>query len=399
MESLCVKCKGKGLCGKPCKILKQFSSSIPKITTHFSGPSPPEIFVGRIGYPYVNTGILAPTNYESKHSDFNNAEQWSKSNLNIANILRLRSQLIYGKTQTNIKSSEKIKDIIKELAMSDKPTSTEFFLKRKPIVNLNISNLFKPMINPAPIEKVNLEENVKIQKKVDYLVNDVDCKATTAIDELYKSNIGVDHLQKILSVGLIGKKVARRMVPTRWSITAIDDIISKELINKIKNYDSINEIELFSDNYLGNFIEILLLPGMFCFDAIEAWDSTDSFENKIVFSEDYESFDGRKKYASNITGGYYAMRLPVSELLERIRRQASVFVFRRITHEYYAPLGVGIVRETTRRAIENKSEKFNSINEALVVISKRTGISIEEISQRSWLLKNYGKQKTINDFL
>jgi hypothetical protein len=59
MDSLCIRCKGKGLCGKPCKILNKFSSSLPKPKVHFSGKSAPEIFVGRMGYPNVNSGILA----------------------------------------------------------------------------------------------------------------------------------------------------------------------------------------------------------------------------------------------------------------------------------------------------------------------------------------------------
>ncbi len=401
MENLCVRCKGKGLCGKPCKILKQFASTVPKITTHFAGPSPPEVFVGRVGYPNVGTGILAPTNYETKHSDFNYAEQWSKANLSIANILRLRSQLIYGQSTTNVKIPDKIRLITNELAMTDKPTSTEFFLKRKPIVNLTTSSVFKPMINPAPIERVSLQENVKVLKKVDYIVNDTDCRANTAIEELYNSNLNVDHLQKILSVGLLGRKTARRMVPTRWSITAVDDNVSKQLLEKIRYYREISEIMLFGGNYLGNYIEFLLLPGTFSFDAIEAWEGESLYGDKfqLTFGHDYEGFNGRKTYASNITGGYYAMRLPVTEYLEKEKRQASVFVLRRITSEYYAPLGVGIVRETARRAINSIPQIFQTIDDALIEIEKKLGISVDTIKEKSWLLKEYGKQQKLTQYM
>jgi hypothetical protein len=238
---------------------------------------------------------------------------------------------------------------------------------------------------------------VKIEKKVDYLVNDSDANATTAINELYNSKIDVDHLQKMLSVGILGKKSARRMVPTRWSITAIDDSIAKKLIDKIKFYPEINNMILFNGSYLGNYIWILLLPGEFTFEAIEAWNADDRDE-KIVLSEDYETFFGRKSYASNITGGYYAMRLPVCEYLEKIKRQATIFVFRRITSEYYAPLGVGIVRETTRRAMENKPEIIESFEEAISKIKEKTNLTKEQIKEKSWLIKNYGVQKKLRDF-
>ena len=74
------------------------------------------------------------------------------------------------------------------------------------------------------------------QQRADY-----DIKATSALEELYKEKIKVDHLQKLLSVGLLGVKMNRRMVPTRWSITATDDIISKKLLEKIRYFPEVQE--------------------------------------------------------------------------------------------------------------------------------------------------------------
>ena len=213
----------------------------------------------------------------------------------------------------------------------------------------------------------------------------------------------MNYLQKVLSVGLIGRKSDRKMVPTRWSITAIDDIVSKTLIEKIKYYKKINNIILLNANYLGNYIEILLLPGSFCFEAIEAWNVTqytvDSKQSTVnSYAQDHESFQGRKNYASNVTGGYYAMRIAVAEYLEKIKRQANVLVVRKITHDYYAPLGVGIVRETARRAINSEKQIFDSIKDALVSISQRTKLDINTINEKSWILNNYGKQKRLVEF-
>jgi len=399
MDSLCIKCKGKGLCGKPCKILDKFVNNAPKPKLHFSGKSAPELFVGRIGYPFVNSGILAPSENDNI-SNFATAEEWSKNNFSIENVLRLRGQLIYGKAKTNIKSNDRLKQVTQELALSSKPVSTEFFLKKRPTLEFTPDSVFRPMTNPAPIKKVILEENPKVSKKVDYLTSDYDVKATTALKELYKSNTKVDHLQKLLSIGLLGVKHSRKMVPTRWSITATDDTISKQQLEKIRYFPEINQITLFSGNFVGNYIEALLLPGKFSFEAIEAWmgESTFNMEHHTQFSQDYEGFFGRKTYASNITGGYYAMRLPLTEHLTKINRQATVFIFREIRPEYYAPLGVGIVRETTRRAFANHPKYFDTIEGALDDMKTRIQIPIEKIKQKSWILNEYGKQKNLSDF-
>lgn len=402
------------MCNRPCRILSKFIDNAPKPKLHFSGKSAPELFVGRIGYPYVNSGILAPQDNDNI-SNFATAEEWSSSNFSVANILRLRGQLIYGRAKTSIKhptpnyklqtsGKSRLMQVTQELALSSKPVSTEFFLKKKPSIEFTPDSVFRPMTNPAPIKKVILEENIKVSKKVDYLTSDYDVKATTAIQELYESNTKVDHLQKLLSIGLLGTKIKRKMVPTRWSITATDDTISKQQLEKIRYFPEINKITLFSGNFVGNYIEALLLPDHFAFEAIEAWQQGGAYSpqageaQQATFAQDHESFKGRKSYAYNVTGGYYAMRLPLTEHLTKIGRQATVLIFREIRPEYYAPLGVGIVRETTRRAFQNQPKYFDTIEDALKDIQSRIQIPVEQIKQKSWLLENYGKQKSLSDF-
>ena len=416
MDNLCIRCKGKGLCGKPCRILSAFKQNQPKPKLHFSGKSAPELFVGRIGYPYINAGILTPQDNDNI-SNFPSAEEWSSNNFSVANVLRLRGQLIYGKAQTHIKIPDRIKQVTQELALSSKPVSTEIFLKKKPTMQFTIDKVFQPMTNPAPLIKAILEENPFVPKKVDYLINDTDAKSVTVLNELYKSNIKIDQLQKLLSIGFLGKKLSRRMVPTRWSITATDDTISKEHLKKIRYFGHTNQITLYSGSYLGNYIEALILPGPFAFEAIESWQQGSTYHHeeseqadtktpklqnpktpKFSITQDYENFSGRKTYAYNVTGGYYAMRLPLTEHLTKIKRQASVLIFREIRPEYYAPLGVGIVRETAKRTFQNPLKHFNTIEEALKDISTRIETSIETIKQKSWLLNNYDKQKSIFDF-
>jgi len=412
------------MCGKSCRILNAFKQNQPKPKLHFSGKSAPELFVGRIGYPYINAGILTPQDNDNI-SNFPSAEEWSSNNFSVANVLRLRGQLIYGKAKVNVKTDprqptpdSRILQVTQELALSSKPVSTEIFLKKKPTMQFTIDKVFQPMTNPAPLVRAILEENPSVPKKVDYLINDTDAKSVTALNELYKSNIKIDHLQKLLSIGLLGKKLARRMVPTRWSITATDDTISKEHLKKIRYSQHTNQIELYSGSYLGNYIEALILPGPFAFEAIESWQSGSTYHHEESAEEprnkdyqrsvlpttnyqlvaDYEGFSGRKSYASNVTGGYYAMRLPLTEHLVKKQRQASVLIFREITEEYYAPLGVGVVREVTKKAFANKPKYFDTIQEALDNITTRINTPIETIKEKSWLLKNYGKQKSIFDF-
>ena len=48
--------------------------------------------------------------------------------------------------------------------------------------------------------------------------------------------------------------------------------------------------------------------------------------------------------------------------LEKIKKQCSCLVLREARPEYWAPLGVGILREASRKAFQETPEIFNSIN-------------------------------------
>ena len=370
--------------GKPVKI------------QNFSGSTPPEIFVGKWNYPNVYTGILAPQE-TGDTSIMSSPEEWHEKKLSISQITDYRNQLIYGRTQSNIRKLEtKFLSVMKEVAMTYKSTATEFHLK-KPVTTNKEQDDRSPLIpKAAEIEKVELEENALVKPKVDYLVNDKETKSVVAIQELHKANIQTSTIIKILSAGLLGLKKNRRLVPTRWSITAVDDTISKNKLEKIKNYQEISEYLIFTAEYIGNHYEFLLIPDSFAFEVIEI-----KIKNPCSYSiwQDYETIFSRKKYADNVTGAYYVNRLALTEYLEQIKRQATCLVFREIRPQYYAPCGVGILRETSREAFKSKPEKFNTLNEALSSIQSRLSQPVSNYTEKSVILKMKKQQTKISSFL
>jgi len=402
---LCVQCKGRGFCGNSCKIYNKINNFAPKTRKHFSGNSPPEVFVGKFDYPNINAGILSPDNYsESSTEDLALPENWHNKNFSINKILTNRSQLIYGRFKTQIKATKinnKFTNLMQEISMAHKSVSTEFFLKKTPRKNLEISKSSPIITNPAPLKHARLQENPKVKPKVDYLISDTNCKSVNSINELYNYKIPVSNIIKILSVGLLGLKTQRRLVPTRWAITATDDTISKQMLKKIKYYPEINEILLFHAYYVGNHYEILILPDKFSFEVIEAYmcgSVWNPHTNQANFSQDYEGFFNRKYYAKNVTGAYYVARLALCEYLEKIKKQATVFIIREERPEYYVPLGVGILRQTCRHAFQQKPEKFDTVEQALNQAQKRLKLPISEFTNRSAILKEFGKQKKLTNW-
>jgi len=397
---LCSICKGKGLCGKPCPILARFNA-LKSVKEDFFGSTPPAIFVGRFGYPNVFAGVLAPNYVDDNVIMLDSPEQWYQKRADIETILSYRSRMIYSRSKTNIKPNNKFIEIQQEIVQSKKPCDVEIKLKKKPELQLRFDRMAGAIPNAAQLEKIRLTENPAVPRIVDKIVSDYDLNSSEAVDLLYKRKIPVSTIQKIFSCGLLGVKTQRKLVPTRWSVTAIDDIISLKLLERIKTYPEIDEYLLFSNTYLGNHYEILLMPRHWSYELIEAkfpksvWNF---FGREIVLYNDCEGFERRKRYAQNTVGGYYSVRLPITEYLSKIKRQATALVVRECLPEYFAPLGVGILRECCRHAFDKKPLKFSSFGSALKAMKQRLKIPWHMITEKSKLLKELKEQKTLIDF-
>ncbi len=355
------------------------------------GSTPPEIFVGKWNYPNVYAGIVAPEQ-SGETQIFSSPEEWHKNQLSIKQITELRNKLIYGRKQQHIKQVQSpFIQVLKEVAMTHKSVSTELLLK-KPIQSNKENDASTPLITKAAtLESARLEENAPVKPKIDSIVNE-DIRATTAILELTHNGISSETLTKLLSAGLLGNNFRRKMVPTKWAITAVDDTISKKNLEKIRTFPVISEYYLFNATYLGNHYEFILFPQSYAFEVIEyslalerAW-------------QDYESIIPRKDYADSVTGAYYANRLALTEYLIKIKKQASCLVLREIRPEYNAPCGVGILRQVSREAFLKKPEVYSSFAEIKGAIQKRLQIPLSTFTEKSWLIST-PRQSQLTSFL
>jgi len=403
---LCVACKGsRFLCGKTrCPIIVKanyFLKSIPLMQSEdITGASPPSVFVGRIGYPYVYAGPLVPPVREDT-SLYDLPEFWFGKTID--DIVGFRSMLIRGKHRVHVRKFEEAGKIIektRELALALKPVDVELMLKKKPRGFILLDDEVQPFGPSAPIRDL-LVGNASWDHQIEKAYSDTDLKAANAVLELYGKGVLVTKVQRAFSVGAFGLKKNRRLVPTRWSITAVDSIVSKELMEKVKTFPEISEYHVYESRYLDNIFEVLMIPGAWSYEIIEAWYPGTVWNphgrNVFVYSA-WESYDGRTTYAE-IGGCYYAARLAVCEQLAKERRQATVLVLREAHPGYIMPVGVWQVRENVRNAMRQKPFTFKTLDEALKMIASRFQIPLQRWIMRSELLKNALFQKRITDFL
>ena len=362
--------------------------------------SPPSVFIGsKLRYPQVNVGILSPLEQQENSWIYDDAKYWANNNFEIQDVIKLRGSLLNSRFQSRVFDSRlnnKFVELAKQIAIASKPVDVEIELKNK-LKTSNKQDKISTMHGMnAPLKKAKITSNTKVHQKVDKVIND-ELKANQGLQILYQNNIDEYSLSKILSVGVLGLKKNKRLVPTRWSITATDDSITKNILKEIRDYKWIENHELFFGEFLGNQYIIMLFPNVWSYELFELYVPGSSWNPSDVLkaSTDSEGFYGRTKYVNNCAGGYYASRLPIVQYLQSIKRQASVLIIRIETPSYWAGLGVWAVRESVRKALKNKmafNTKEELINSAKQISKIKYKFDNSDIINQSWLLKNLNTQ-------
>jgi hypothetical protein len=392
------------LCGKTaCPVALRFNSLVNvgalSIDMKLEGNSPPEVFVGRFGYPKVLIGPMVPPVREDT-SLLAAPQLWFGKS--IEEIVNMRSQLVRGKYLVDIAAPasglDRMSQMVQELGLSSSPADSVLEFLKKPISTITLSDNFEPFGPSAPLRSFNLG-NLKMARPLEKAFYDVDLKAQDAVVRAYEAGLDVSAINRALSVGAFGLERRRRFVPTRWSITAVDSILSQELMRGVKVNPLINEYQVYECDNLDNRYMVLMMPQMWSYEWIEAWWPKTAWnpESSISIQGDHEPYEGRTTYAS-IGGCYYAVRLAAAEKLFAMGRQACVVALREIYSGYIVPVGVWINRESVRMALRREPQRFNSLGEALRHISTRMQIPIGRWIRSSALLRDALYQTRLRDF-
>ena len=351
------------------------------------GSSPPSVFVGSYGYPKVSVGPMVPP----MHGDttlLDSPELWVGKSLE--EIVNFRLSLIRGIKNISINEPNgRYIENLHEVAMSSRPIDSElqFYKNPKPAVSIDGESApFGPVGEVASAKFSSTSSDKSIQRAY----YDHDLKAQDAVVSLYNRGIEISKIQKCFSVGMFGKK--RKLVPTKWSITATDSIIAESLVSEILEFDLIDSCRVFSHDHLGNLFSVVLFPHRWLFENQEAWHTG----NGIGFGSDIEDAKGID-HSPVTAGAFFAAKLGVAEYLLEKKCQASALVLREIRPEYAVPVGVWQIREAIRSAMKNEPYIAENFDDGVTFAAKRMSVSKSEWLSKGDMLSML-KQKSISDF-
>ncbi|GAB7094453.1 DNA repair protein NreA [Halolamina litorea] len=396
---------------KSYEILDHLESFENRFEEHVSGDSlvgsvSPSIFVGRSDYPKVSTGILSPVGHEDDAGRFETSGQWYDEGVGIADVFERRTSLLNSnRTGVGVDVNDAwdgFTGVQREIAIADRPVGVEVGLDGRPDVDYDVSrdDVATPVGPRATAQSADLTENPHVPRAVEKTLEDDDWQAQGAINYLYRRGFDVYDINTILSAGALGQAKNRKLVPTRWSITAVDDTVGQYLRGTLRGNQSVDKVEVHHNEYLGNSFWVILAPGKWEYELVEMkapgsiWNPDPAAGTYLASA--HEGFEGRTGYVDETAGAYYAARLGVLEHLSERGRQAKALVLRHVSDDYWGPVGVWQVREAIRHAFEGEHGSAESLSAAVGEVGRHLPVGQGRLRRKSTMAA--GIQSSLLEF-
>lgn len=364
------------------KTKKEFYEKIKKYSKELKSTNEIEGFasgaiVGEKNYPNLKVHSISNTNIEN--SFFKNNSQVMSD---YSKIIDLKAKNILGSTSNisvkkfNNRITDEIRDIYKSKSEVEFSSKFEKNLKFDKIVINKVAGIVG---SSNQLESLSANSNTSTSKQIEKNISN-DIKATKAIINLYEQNVNENQIINLLALGSFGVSSNKKLVPTKWAISAYDQTIEKYLFNQLKKFKLITKYEVYEFNNKGNYFLIILFPEFLSGETIES-------QNDFYGTDYFNNENKLDKKTPQISGAYYANKLAVFEHLRERKRQ-SAFLSIRLIKDYDIPLGVVFVRECVRNSFKNK------------IFSTSNKLELEEFLKfkKNNFYTFYEKSKLLNEF-
>ncbi len=376
------------------KLTEKIKMNSVDVGKDLDGSTPPSVFIGRWSYPKVYAGpMMVPQLGDTYIMD--SPEQWIANNKSQEDIITYRMNLVRGKQLIDIKDVENpFVEKLQDISLASKSIDSEATFGSKP-TGARFNEEITPHGPSAIIEKFDIDA-VRWDKQLEKSFYDTDLKARDAVMNLHNKDVPFSAMQKAFSVGAFGLKKNRRLVPTRWSITACDSTIADTLLKEVRHYPIMDSHRVYEFSSLNNYYAIILTPTEWQYEWFEAFIKVLGGE-EMMFS-DYETNSNKTEY-SCVGGCYYSAKMAVLDKLAKLKLQSGVIILRE-AYSGYIPLGVFNVRENIKYAMNGDYTEFESLKDALVYCGTKLQIPISKYVRQSNLLKEllHSKQTTLDNF-
>lgn len=377
------------------RITSQLNMPSVRVGKELEGSSPPSVFVGSWNYPKVYAGpMITPIVGDTRVMDA--PESWIPTHTSQEAIIGYRLNLVRGKHLVDVADlNHRLVHTLQEISLSSSSIESEAVFEGVPRGTSFTGAEHTPYGPSASLEKVEIG-NVQWQHDLEKVYYDTDLKAQEAILNLHQKDLPFSSIQKAFSVGTMGTARGRKLVPTRWSITACDSAIASSLLKQVKNYPVLDTYQVREFSSLNNHYAVILVPTSWQYEWTEAF--LHILGNEEMIFSDHEGMRGKREYSS-VGGCYYSCKMAILEALHREKKQAGVIVLREAGSDYI-PLGVFNVRENVRSAMLQTPKEYEDLQTALQSTQSGFSLSLTHFIEESSMLQKMliERQTTLSMF-
>jgi len=365
-----------------------------EVGREMEGSSPPSVFIGTHAYPKVYAGpIIAASHGDTRILD--TPESWIPGGISQEEIIRYRMSLVRGKQRVSINDIHNpFVEKLQEIALSSSSVESEVTFETQPS-GMMLSDESSPHGPSGRIEQFEIEKG-RWDHNLERAYHDTDLGASGAVIDLHYQGVPFSGIQKAFSVGTMGAGRKRKLVPTRWAITACDTILGDHLLSRVRQNSIIDCYRVHEYDSLNNHYAVLLLPSAWQYEWIEAFLHVLGRE-EMIFA-DHEGHRKKQGY-SPVGGCYYSCRMAVLDSLAKEGKQAGAIILRE-ARRGYIPLGVFNVRENVKHAMGSSPKEFDGISDALRYLANGFSLPHTRFMEESTLLAGLSKghQATLSAF-
>ncbi|MCE5297599.1 MAG: hypothetical protein LLF84_01445 [Methanoregulaceae archaeon] len=361
-----------------------------RIGKTLEGTSPPSVFVGSWNYPKVFAGpMICPSHGDTRIMD--TPESWIPGELSQNEIIRYRMSLVRGKRLLDVRDlSGRFAEQLRDIALSSTSLESEAVFSDPPQGGFT-GEEHTPFGPSGYLDRFETG-SARWETSLEKVYYDTDLTATDAIIHLNAEGFPFSVVQKVLSAGTMGRKKHRRLVPTRWAITACDITLANSFLSKVRRCGMVDSFRVHAFSSLYNNYAVILMPVPWKFEWMEAFLHV-TCDEELIFS-DYEVNRGKKEY-SCVGGCYYSSKMAVLEALSRMGKQAGVIILRE-AYKGYIPMGVFNVRENVRHAMLQPPSVFEDLTSALNHVSQKFELPVSRFIRESTLLADSFRQRQMH---
>ncbi|MBO5151007.1 MAG: hypothetical protein J6B73_02405 [Methanobrevibacter sp.] len=374
------------------KLTEQIQMKSVKVGKNLEGSTPPSVFIGRWSYPKVYAGPMM-VGEAGDTSIMDSPESWIGQNKQQEDIINYRMNLVRGKQLIKIDDLENpFVEKLQDISLASTSIDSEATFGKTPTGSM-LTEDSMPHGPSAVIEKFDIDA-VKWDRQLEKTFYDTDLKAGDAVVNLHNKDVPFSAMQKAFSVGAIGTKNKRKLVPTRWSITACDSTLADRFLKEVRKFEKLDTYRVYEFGSLNNYYIIILTPTEWQYEWYEAFIKI--MGNEELIYSDYETNGGKKEY-SIVGGCYYTAKMAVLDYLLKIKKQSGLLILRE-AYEGYVPLGVFNVRENIKEAMQKPYKEFETLNDALKYGGTKLTIPISKYVKQGTLMNEmlHTKQTTLD---